>query len=364
MYIGIKNQLEKGRKDLERGGRWPYYADSEVFFARQGEPPIFNSHRPRLDLALLTSVPPFVKDFDETLAAHHVFRMQALSNTNVREVLKKSDLEHAEGSMRVLFGLQHAPSGMTLRRVKRLRENGIFTMTLAFDGSNEYGCGFAGKDDIGLTKKGRALLENMGAAEMNVDLSHASHKTAAEALEFIQKKKLFVRPIVTHSGSYAVYPHKRNLPDDILKEVARMEGYIGIHLITFLLGAKGSDGLKEFVQHVMHVVHICGYGAVGVGSDCPHTDMSRVSAKRNYERLTRLLKTKGKFGERFPDRPEPIYRHDSRMFEILRETLSSEISSRIDPDMIDTTGRNFTPEIMRRVLGLNFKKFVEDSLPD
>lgn len=362
MYLGIKNRLEKEkRKELEKGGRWPYYADSEVFFARQGEPPIFNSHRPRLDLALLTSVPPFITDFDKALATHIAFKTQVLSNTNVCEVLKKSDLEHTEGSMRVLFGLQHAPNGMTLRRVKKLRAHGIFAMTLAYDGQSEYGCGFASEDDTGLTKKGRALIENMSASEMNLDLSHASHKTAADALEFIQKKKLLVRPMVTHSGSYAVYPHKRNLPDDILKGIAQMGGYIGINLITFLLGAKGSNELGEFVQHVMHVVHICGYGAVGVGSDCPHTDMSRVSAKRNYERLTKLLKTNGKFGERFPDRPEPIYRHGSRMFEILRETLSSGIN----PDVIDTTGKiYFTPEIVRRVLGLNFKKFVEDSLSD
>lgn len=357
MYLGIKNQLERRKIEAEK----IYYADSLGFFAPQGKPPAFNSHRPQLDLVLLTSVPPFVKDFDETLAAHHVFRMQALANSGVREVLKKDDLKRSEGDMCILFGLQHAPSGMILRRVKKLREHGIFTMTLAFNGPNEYGCGFASSRDTGLTEKGRTLLENMSAAEMNLDLSHASHKTAAEALEFIQKKKLLMRPMVTHSGSYAVYPHKRNLPDDILKEVARMEGYIGIHLITFLLGAKGSDELKEFVQHVAHAIHICGEDAVGVGSDCPHMDMSRVSAKRNYERLTRLLKTNGKFGERFPDRPEPIYRHGSRMFEILRETLSSEI----DPDVIDTTGKvSFTPEIIKRVLGLNFKKFVENSLPD
>jgi len=358
MYLAIRNQIEKKKIDTEKK---PYRADSLAFLAPQGKPPVLSSLRPQLDLALLTSVPPSVKDFGETLAEHCMFRIQTISNKNVREVLGKSDLDCNKGDIHILFGLQHAPSGMTLRKVKRLREHNIFTMTLAFDGPSEYGCGFASERDTGLTDKGRTLLENMSAVEMCVDLSHAGHKTAGDALEFIRQKKLLVRPIVTHGGCYAVYPHKRNLPDDILKEVAQMGGYVGISLITFLLGAKGSDELEEFVQHVKHAIYVCGEDAVGVGSDCPHMDMSRINAQRNYKRLTGKLKTNGKFGERFPDRPERIYREGGRMFEILQELLLKEC----DPDIIDLTREavEITPDIKKKVLGLNFRNFVERSLP-
>ncbi len=292
-----------------------------AFFGLQGRPPVFDpSQQPLLSLAHLTSVPPFVKDFDAVLETHRLFRKQALSNPNVHEIRSRSDLLEKTENIGLLFGMQHAPEGLTLKRVRQLYDGGIRSMAIAYDSPNEYGHGFRSTGQ--LTKRGSDLVGWLGECGIILDLSHAGYRTAMDAITLIVGESLQTKVMASHSGCYEVYPHPRNLTDDIIRRIHFLSGYVGIPAITFLIAKKGDAYLEAFARHIAHATRVCGDSEIiGIGSDCNHLDMSMEDAHLHFKNMLRMLKTNGTFGEYFPDRPVEVIMHGSCMFDYFDTVL-------------------------------------------
>lgn len=312
-----------------------------AFLGLQGQKPVFStSERLKLNLAHLTSVPPFIKDFAQAFEAHCAFKLSALSYPDVHEIRTKDDID-LRGSMGLLFGMQHAPEGLTRDRVQELFDANIRVMGIAYDGPTEYGNGFKGSG--GLTERGRDLIEWMSDVGMIFDVSHANDTTARMALNFIAEAGLSMYPMASHSGCDAVFPHARNMPDDIMWKIADLDGYVGILAITFFIAKQGDNYLEAFAQHVAHAIDVCDASKfVGIGSDCNHLDMTMTEARAHFDRMMQMLGTKGTFGEYFPDRPPELIENGSQMFDCLDAALTQF------PD---------------GVLGENFRKFLKRSLP-
>ena len=323
-------------------------SDSMAFLALQGQPPIFNKNtHPQISLAHVTSVPPFVKDFDAALAAHEIFKKQALANPDVHHVRVRYDLERKE-SLGLIFGMQHTPEHMTWTRMRKLQYAGVKVMSLAYDGPTEYGDGFLGSN--GLTPRGRNLLLWMGSSGIILDLSHANALTARDALEFIEREQLPLRVMASHSGCYSACPHPRNLSDDIIQRLQERNGYLGVYAITFYLTWKGDAYLEAMAHHILRALVVGNRSPtfIGIGSDCPHIGMTMEQAQANFDRMVEMLKTNGAFGEYFPDRPPEVITGGAKMFDVLEHGLYASI-------------RN--DALMRGIMGENFKAFIERSLP-
>lgn len=322
-----------------------FCADSQAFFARPGQPPVFGAKRPQINLALVTSASPMFKDLDQTLAAHAAFRQTVLSNPKTYEVLTQRDFDAHPSGIKIVYGLQHAPHNIVVSGdVKNLFNAGIRSMAIAYDDPTPYGDGFKG--DGGLTPKGEELIEWMTESGIILDLSHASHATARSALDFIDREELPIYMMASHSGCYEVFPHKRNLPNDVIKRL----DYIGIPAVSFLLTEKEVDGLEAFVYHVQHAMSITAAGTstgVGIGSDCPHVDMTMDEAKMEFGRMQSMLKTNGSFGEYFPDRPQQVIEHGSTMFDTFGKALETV----------------FDGQYVEVIEGAAFRLFLDDSLP-
>lgn len=76
----------------------------------------------------------------------------------------------------------------------------------------------------GLNKLGRKIIAKMEELGMVIDVSHASDKTVEDVLEVTST------PIMaSHSNARALCDIPRNLPDDLIKEIAERKDYIGIN---------------------------------------------------------------------------------------------------------------------------------------
>jgi membrane dipeptidase len=75
----------------------------------------------------------------------------------------------------------------------------------------------------GLNKLGRKIVNRMDELGMVIDISHSSDKTVEDVLEETSK------PIMaSHSCAKAICNIPRNIPDNLIKEIAERGGYIGI----------------------------------------------------------------------------------------------------------------------------------------
>ncbi|KAL4776770.1 membrane dipeptidase-domain-containing protein [Aspergillus nidulans var. acristatus] len=116
----------------------------------------------------------------------------------------------------------------------------------------------------GLSAKGRDMVLEMNRLGMAVDISHVSAKTMHDALDTSKAPVIF-----SHSSVYALCPHERNVPDDVLLRLAENGGVI---MITFLDEYTRCDDpsaatLSDVADHIQYVGELIGYDYVGLGSD-------------------------------------------------------------------------------------------------
>ena len=219
-------------------------------------------------------------DAVEAQAARHASRMAiARSVADVRRLA-------GEGRLAALLGVEggHAIDH-DLEKLRALSVRGVRYMTLTWTFSHTWadasGDPLHSTTEIhgGLTEFGRAVVREMNALGVLVDVSHVSDPTFWDALETTRAPV-----IASHSSARGVTDHPRNLSDEMLAEVARNGGVVMINFATSYLDERKTtarrfawDWLTTFggsetnvghvVDHVDRVVAAAGIDHVGVGSD-------------------------------------------------------------------------------------------------
>ncbi|AEO56320.1 hypothetical protein MYCTH_2301088 [Thermothelomyces thermophilus ATCC 42464] len=135
----------------------------------------------------------------------------------------------------------------------------------------------------GVSPAGRALVREMNRLGVIVDLSHTSADTMRDVLGGGRDgwEGSLAPPIFSHSSAYALCPHPRNVPDDVLDLVGRRNGVVMVNFnpgfISCVEAPHRDDGLPDFypqnstlqqvVRHILHIGRRIGFDHVGLGSD-------------------------------------------------------------------------------------------------
>jgi membrane dipeptidase len=159
----------------------------------------------------------------------------------------------------------------------------------------------------GLNALGRKIVAHMEELHMVIDVSHASDKTVEDVFDVTSAPLM-----ASHSNARALCDIPRNLPDDLIKEIAGRKGYIGVNFFPVFLNknifdqvsknvekyedehqeiihgnaenpdavdkaewelfrkyVRGSDSVdvNAVIDHIVHIVDIGGIDCVGLGSD-------------------------------------------------------------------------------------------------
>lgn len=117
-----------------------------------------------------------------------------------------------------------------LRNMYRL---GVRYMTLTHNVATNWADAHRDEKHGGLTDFGKEVVREMNRLGMFIDISHVSVKTMNDALD------VSTAPVIaSHSGARAVNDHTRNVPDDVLRRVAKNGGVIMVNFYPSFLDAR------------------------------------------------------------------------------------------------------------------------------
>lgn len=219
--------------------------------------------------------------------------------------LSASDVEriHRQGKIASLIGVEGGHCiGNSLAVLRELYRAGARYLTLTHSKNTDWAdSGTDAPVRGGLSDFGKAVVREINRLGMLVDLSHVSAKTAHDALDLSAAPAIF-----SHSSAYALTPHPRNVPDEVL---ARLPKNGGIIMVTFVPGfvsdaarlqwaedraakarfdalnpadpdaskraleewkkAQGAPKatLRQVADHIDHIRKVAGVDHIGLGSD-------------------------------------------------------------------------------------------------
>ncbi|MDA7979450.1 MAG: dipeptidase [Pirellulales bacterium] len=152
----------------------------------------------------------------------------------------------AKGKIAGMIGIEGGHSiENSLSVLGQLYELGARYMTLTHGQTLDWADSATDKNrpkNGGLTEFGRDVVKEMNRLGMLVDISHVTPETMRDALETTRAPV-----IASHSSAYAVCPHPRNVPDDVLKLVQENRGVI---MVNFYSGFIVSTSAEEQARRV------------------------------------------------------------------------------------------------------------------
>ena len=194
--------------------------------------------------------------------AQRLQKIESGTSNNIVIVRKASDMSQPPGILVTLLLTEGShPLEGKIENVKRLFNEGYRAMGLHHFFDNELGGSKHGRSHAGLTEFGRKAVLEMKRLGIIIDVAHSSDQTVRDVLELIPD------PIfISHGGTVSHCPRSanRNLPDDILQDIAARGGLLGI---GYFDGAICDISPKGIAKAIIDAVILMGPDAVALGSD-------------------------------------------------------------------------------------------------
>lgn len=198
-------------------------------------------------------------------AAYQAQRLQRIEKRAKNKLIiarTKSDLEQPDGTLITLLLTEGShPLEGKLENIARLYDEGYRAMGLQHFFDNELGGSMHGRSQAGLTEFGRQAVLDMERRSIMIDVAHSSRQVVRDVLATV-KAPIFI----SHGGTISGCPKtaNRNLPDELLKQIAARGGILGV---GYFDGAICDISPKGIAKEIIHAVNLLGENSVALGSD-------------------------------------------------------------------------------------------------
>ena len=224
---------------------------------------------------------------------------------------------HQEKKTAIFFGFQNcSPIEDDIGLVESVHKMGARFMQLTYNNQSLLATGCYEKTDSGVTRMGKEVIKEMNRLGVVIDMSHSAEKSTLDAIEISSK------PIaITHANPSFWFAAKRNKSNEVLKELAKSGGMLGLSLYPHHLKDTSNCTLESFCEMAAQTAELMGIKNIGIGSDlCLNQPNSVVEWMRNGT----WTKTKD-YGEGSSSKPhfpkQPKWFEDARGFNNLEKGL-------------------------------------------
>ncbi len=152
---------------------------------------------------------------------------------------------------------------------------------LTWNGENNLAAGVLSNGT--LSNFGKFVMQNLEAADIFVDTAHLNETS------FMAVANMSARPLLcSHTASYSICPHPRNLKDYQIKMIAGSGGLVGLCLVSNFLTSKNTSTVLDYVRHIDYCVCKFGIDHFAIGTDFNGTKHLPAGAY-NYASLKKAL---------------------------------------------------------------------------
>ena len=210
----------------------------------------------------------------------------------VNKLIKQNNLIPKE--INYIYGIEGLDYLKKIRDIDEIYNLGVRSVNPVWNNDNKFGGGVKGNSNRGLTILGEELIRKLVDKRIAIDLSHANEKTFNDIIKVCTKLKHTGRqPIVlaSHSNCKSICNIPRNLTDEQIVEIKKLDGIIGIVGVRSFCTNNILEGRVHskmaYLEHIKHVKNILrGTTNISVSTD----DMTYYKIKKNYYKHFNVFK--------------------------------------------------------------------------
>jgi membrane dipeptidase len=241
---------------------------------------------------------------------------------------------HDSGRTGILIGVQDSSHFRIPQDVRDFHGLGQRVSQLTYNARNMIGNGSTERVDGGISDFGVAIVEEMNAVGMAVDVSHSGDQTTLDACEVSGAPVLY-----THSNARALNPgHPRCKTDEAILRMAETGGVMGITGVRNFVTPEEPTTVEHYIDHFDHVRDLVGVEHLGIGSDIDLNGYDDMPTEE-YEALKANYKGSYAFRDKI-DIDEIA--HPKRIFDVTEGLIR----------------RGYTDDHIRGILGGNFQRVL------
>lgn len=182
-------------------------------------------------------------------------------STNCLLIKNANDLGNINKKVGVIISIEGGEGIKSISDLEYFYKKGVRAIGLCWNNDNLLGGGCSG-NNTGLTDLGRSLIIKMNELGIIADVSHLSEKSFYDVLNISTKPV-----IASHSNTYELCAHPRNLKKEQCKKIINNGGVIGINFYPPFLTNKETATINDIVNHILYLLDLGAQDNICLGSD-------------------------------------------------------------------------------------------------
>lgn len=246
IYSHFALENEKGKKNTFKEHHLSNFIDGNIMIS------VFN---------LWLDVPPN----EAKERAQEMLKLGAIELTNNKDILNivRNYNDIKNDKINYIIGLEGLDFLDDADELYFYYQYGVRLISLTWNYSNLFATAITNNNNKGLSDEGIKAVQIMNKLGIIIDVSHLNDQCSLEVVELSSKPV-----IASHSNARAICDVPRNLPDELIKAIAKKNGLIGINAFhLFVSDDKEKKCIAGLIEHIDYLKNLVGIDHIAFGFD-------------------------------------------------------------------------------------------------